>query len=174
MRYRCGGLCLSKEGSGCRLESHQEEAAPQLWPPPEYEQQLQRLRKAIGQQVYLAELNNTEMTTGVKFSSCAYRLLALVDFPEPDPYRQLSPHMIILDDGRGINLGRLARISRNRAFDPAAEDILYQNHEFIDGVLLAPRQLSRASLSCTSRQLFAQMLGEHPGLLLETTKRLPE
>ena len=30
-----------------------------------------------------------------------------MDFPRPDPVRGLAPHLILLDDGRGVNLGRI-------------------------------------------------------------------
>lgn len=138
----------------------------QLWPPPDYYRQLDCLRAAIGQTVYLAELRDTAMNAGVKISDEGVRLLAVVEFPEPDPYRQLCPHMLILDDGRGVNLGRIVRISVREAFGPAAENILYQNYEFLQDVLFAPRRLSRDSLSHTSKQIFSRMLGPQPGRLL--------
>lgn len=138
----------------------------QLWPPTDYYRQLEQLRAAVGSTVYLAELRDTAMNAGVKISDEALRLLAVVEFPEPDPYRQLCPHMLILDDGRGVNLGRIVRVSINQAFGPSAADVLYQNQEFMQDVLFASRTLCRESLSNTSKGIFARMLGEQPGQLL--------
>ena len=141
----------------------------QLWPPAEYHQQVAQLRQAVGEPVFLAELRDTATNAGVKFSDQPLVLLSVIDYPKPDPYRQLCPHMLILDDGRGINLGRVIRVSRKQAFGPAAEDILFRNAEFIDGVLLAPRTLSRESIANTSREILSLMFGEEPGRLLHST-----
>jgi hypothetical protein len=138
----------------------------QLWPPADYYRQLEQLRAAVGQTVYLAELRDTAINAGVKISDEALRLLAVTGFPEPDPHRQLCPHMLVLSDGRGVNLGRIARVSINQAFGPAAEDVLYENHEFLQEMLFAPRSLSRESLAATSREILSLMFGEQPGRLL--------
>lgn len=140
----------------------------QLWPPAEYHQQLNQLRQAIGEPIFLAELRDTAINTGVKFSDQPLVLLNVIDYPQPDPYRQLCPHMLILDDGRGINLGRVVRVSRGQAFGPAEEDILFRNIDFIDGVLFAPRTLSRESIATTSREILNLMFGDEPGRLLQT------
>ncbi len=139
-----------------------------IWPSPIYYQQLDLLRQAIGQTVYLAEINMTQINAGVKLSDQAYVLLAVIDFPRPDPYQQLCPHMLILDDGRGINLGRLARVTQHSAFNPSPEDILYENQVFVQEMLFAPRVLSRASLTATSKTLLADIFGDTPGQLLES------
>ena len=140
----------------------------QLWPPAEYHQQVNQLRQAIGEPVFLAELRDTAINAGVKFSDQALVLLSVIDYPQPDPYRQLCPHMLILDDGRGLNLGRVVRVSRKQAFGPPEEDILFQNVEFMGKVLMAPRALSRESIAATSRELLGQMLGDEPGRLLQS------
>ncbi|MEZ5447834.1 MAG: hypothetical protein R3E95_20960 [Thiolinea sp.] len=147
-------------------DAHNSDAT--LWPPSSYYQQLARLRQVIGQTLYLAEIRDTTMNAGVHFSSTGYQLLAIVDYPQPDPYRQLCPHLLILDDGRGVNLGRIARISINTAFGPNEDEVLYQNAEFMDKVLLAPRQLSRQSITATSKAIMAMALGDQPGRLLAT------
>lgn len=137
-----------------------------LWPSPDYFRQLERVYSAVGKAVYLAELCDTTVNTGVKISDEALKLLAVVDYPEPDPYRQLFPHILVFNDGRGVNLGRIARISVNTAFGPSAEDVLYQNQEFLQEVLFAPRVLSQQSIADTSASLLAQMFGGQPGRLL--------
>ncbi len=154
------------------LEENQQssEQGNELWPAPAYYRQLARLRSAVGQPVFLAEINMTAINAGVKIADESLVLLAVIDYPQPDPYRQLCPHMLVLDDGRGINLGRIARVSMNRAFSPEIDDILYQNQEFAEQVLFAPRELSRASLSNTSKVLLAQMFGDQPGRLLENCR----
>lgn len=137
-----------------------------LWPSPDYFRQLAALRNAVGKIVYLAELRDTAINAGVKISDEALKLLAVADYPEPDPYRQLFPHLLIFDDGRGVNLGRIARISVNTAFGPEADDVLYQNQDFLQEVLFAPRVLSRDSIAYTSKSILAQMFGDQPGRLL--------
>lgn len=137
-----------------------------LWPLPDYFRQLERVRAAVGEAVYLAELRDTAINSGVKISDEALKLLAVVDYPEPDPYRQLFPHLLVFNDGRGVNLGRIARLSINTAFGPPAEDVLYQNQEFLQEVLFAPRVLSQQSIANTSKGLLALMLGDQPGQLL--------
>lgn len=133
-----------------------------LWPSVAYHQQVEQLRSMVGQPLYVVEINLTDINAGVHFSGKPLVLLAVVDFPKPDPYRQLCPHLLVLDDGRGVNLGRVARISRNSAFSPAADDIVFMNQEFVEGVLLAPRSLSRESVAATTRAVLGRMLGKKP------------
>jgi hypothetical protein len=105
-----------------------DEAGPEgLWPSPAYSRQIERLRAAIGETIFLAELNDSAVQLGVRLTDTPFVLLALIDFPRPDPSRGLAPHLVLLDDGRGVNLGRIARISRHRAFSPQPADILYQD-----------------------------------------------
>lgn len=136
--------------------------ADDLWPTPEYYQQVEKLRRMIGQPVYVVEINSTEINAGVHFPGQPLVLLAIVDFPRPDPYRQLCPHLLVLDDGRGVNLGRVARVSRNSAFAPEAGDVLFVNRDFVQNVLLAPRSLSRESVAATTRAALGRMLGKNP------------
>lgn len=136
-----------------------------LWPSPEYFHSLERLRQAIGSQVYVAEINITAINLGVKLSSTPLTLLAIVDFPKPDPYKQLCPHLLIFDDGRGINLGHIARISR-QAFNPEPQHLLYNHRSFNQDLLFSPRTLSRASIQATSTAFLAAVFGDEPGRLL--------
>lgn len=137
-----------------------------LWPSPEYFQYLERLKQAIGSEVFIAEINVTAINLGVKLCDTPLTLLAIVDFPKPDPYKQLCPHLLIFDDGRGINLGHIARISV-QAFNPQPQQLLYNNRAFNQEVLFAPRTLSRESIRATSTALLAEIFGDQPGLLLE-------
>ncbi|MFM2318645.1 MAG: hypothetical protein RLZZ215_1266 [Pseudomonadota bacterium] len=139
----------------------------ELWPSPQYFRYLERLKQAIGSPVFIAEINITAINLGVKLSDTPLTLLAIVDFPKPDPQKQLYPHLLIFEDGRGINLGHLARISL-RAFNPAPDDLLYVNHPFNQEVLFAPRTLSRESIRATSTALLAEIFGDQPGRLLES------
>lgn len=137
-----------------------------LWPPSDYYYSIERLKKVVGQEVYLVEINATDINAGVKFTDKPLKLLAIIDYPEPDPYRQLCPHMLILDDGRGVNLGRIARISINTAFQPQGENLLFSQREFVQQYLFAPRSLSHESIKQTSTMLLQQMFGDTPGRLL--------
>lgn len=138
-----------------------------LWPAPEYWQQVEALRELIGEPVYVVEINATAINAGVHFPGKPLVLLAIMDFPQPDPYRQLCPHMLVLDDGRGVNLGRVARVTRNSAYAPKRADVLFQNREFADNILFAPRTLSRESVAATTRAVLGRMFGGEPGKYLE-------
>ncbi len=138
-----------------------------LWPNNDYYQQVEQLRAMIGKSLYIVEINATEINAGVHFPSHPLRLLAIVDFPEPDPYTQLCPHMLILEDGRGINLGRIARISSDSAYTPEPDNVLFSNREFVQNVLFAPRTLSRESAAEVTRTALARMFGDTPGKFLE-------
>lgn len=142
-------------------------ASNALWPPASYYQQVAALRAMVGQAVYVVEITTTDMNAGVHFPGQAVELLAVVDFPKPDPYRQLCPHLLILGDGRGVNLGRVARVTCQRAFAPEAADVVFSNHEFVEGVLLAPRTLSREFVAATTRAALGRMLGKPAQAQLE-------
>ena len=129
-----------------------------LWPSADYDAQVQRLRAAVGETVYLAELHDTETQLGAQVTDRAYALLGVIDFPRPDPARGLAPHLILLDDGRGVNLGRIARISR-RPFQPAAEDVLYLDRAAHRTLLFADRRLSNAFIARRAHAALGQVLG---------------
>lgn len=136
-----------------------------LWPPPDYYRYLERLKQAIGTQVFIAEINVTAVNLGVKMSDEPLTLLSIVDFPRPDPYKKLCPHLLVFEDGRGINLGHIARISI-QAFNPNPEQLLYTNQAFMQEILFAPRNLSRESIRATSTAFLAEIFGNQPGQLL--------
>jgi hypothetical protein len=85
-----------------------------LWPSPDYARQVEQLRCALGETIYLAELEPGATQLGIRLADRPYVLLGVIDFPRPDPTKGLAPHLILLDDGRGVNLGRIARIARRR------------------------------------------------------------
>lgn len=129
-----------------------------LWPSADYQAQVAQLAAAIGETLYIAELRDTDVQLGAQLSDRPYQLLALVDFPRPDPTRGLAPHLIVLDDGRGINLGRIARISR-RPFDPGPQDLLYLDQRSTDRLLFAERRLSAEHIAKRSRETLGRALG---------------
>ena len=146
----------------------------QLWPAAEYYKQITRLKQAVGKMVFIAELKDTAINAGVNFSDTPLVLLDVIAYPEPDPYRRLCPHMLILNDGRGVNLGRVVRVTINQAFGPTHNDVLFQNTDFIEEVLFAPRVLSRESIAATSRGILSEMFGDEPGKLLASTPKTPQ
>lgn len=129
-----------------------------LWPSADYPVQVERLRAAIGERIYLAELRETDIQLGVQVTDRAYELLGVIDFPRPDPARGLAPHLILLDDGRGVNLGRIARISR-RPFQPAADEVLYLDRPADQTLLFADRRLSPRFIAERAQAALGQVLG---------------
>lgn len=131
-----------------------------IWPSAEYFDQLVRLRDAIGEPIHILELEASDTHLSVRHLGKPYVLLDLLAFPRPDPARGLAPHFLLLDDGRGVNLGRIARISLERPFNPAPSQILYQDQNAVDGLLLRDRQLSKRLIAARSRQIVGQILGK--------------
>ncbi|MGC1952902.1 MAG: hypothetical protein WA970_10105 [Gammaproteobacteria bacterium] len=62
----------------------------QLWPMPDYAVQVERLRAAIRQPVYLIELVPTEINLGVHYTDKPYVLLDVLDFPRPNSAKGLA------------------------------------------------------------------------------------
>lgn len=131
-----------------------------LWPSPAYSKQIEALKRAIGKKIYFVELKQTDINMGIRITDTAYELVDVLDFPRPDPEKGLAPHMIILDDGRGINLGRLARISFHTAFDPAISNVLYQDNFLLESLLYQERRLSDAFISARSKEVLKMMPGK--------------
>jgi hypothetical protein len=129
-----------------------------VWPSADYHNQVERLRAAVGEVVYIVELCDTDTQLGVQITDRGYALLGLVDFPRPDPARGLAPHLILLDDGRGLNLGRIARISR-RPFQPAADELLYLDRASDQELLFAERRLSKEFIGERARTVLGEVLG---------------
>jgi len=131
----------------------------ELWPSADYARQLEALRAAVGRPVYLVELAATPTHLGIRQTGQPRVLVDVIEFPQPDPARGLAPHMIILDDGRGINLGQVLRISLERPFDPSPAQVLYQDNELRQQLLLRERRLSRRFIAQRARLLLGQALG---------------
>ena len=97
-----------------------------LWPSDEYDQQIAKLRQCAGEKIYLLEVNFSEIYITLSHVGQALTLLDIIEFPKPDPGKYLYPHMLVTEDGRGINLGRIARVSVKQPFMPEEEDIIYK------------------------------------------------
>jgi hypothetical protein len=154
---------MDDEGSGRALAHETVNAdAPDghLWPSPNYAHQVDVLRGAIGETVYVAELELTDAQLGARLTDKPYVLLGIVDFPQPDPARGLAPHLVLLDDGRGVNLGRIARITRSRPFSPAPSDVLYHDAPILQELLFNERRLSPVFIAVQSKRLLGEVLGE--------------
>ncbi len=92
-----------------------------LWPSAEYDRQLDRLRDAVGQPVYSVEVTGSEIQMTVPLGNWPAVLLSVIDLLAADPVKRLYPHMVVLDDGRGLNLGWIARITTGQPFDPPSK-----------------------------------------------------
>lgn len=145
-----------------------EPPAPQgegrIWPSPGYLQQVERLRGAIGQRIYLVEIKPGDINLGVRLSDTPYELLGVLDFPRPDPLKGLAPHLLLLDDGRGLNLGRVIRVTLNSPFSPPASDILYQESFLMERLLTRESRLSKESIAARSKAILGRMLGKRTDL----------
>lgn len=130
-----------------------------LWPPVGYHRQVQRLRAAVGATLYIAELADTEVQVAVRVTDRPDVQLGIIDYPRPDPARGLAPHLVLLDDGRGVNLGRIARITR-RPFNPAPAEVLSLDAEADRNLLFAERRLSVAFIAERSRAVLGQVIGK--------------
>jgi len=130
-----------------------------LWPSAEYDEQIVHLRHNIGQPIYIVELKVTDINLAITILGRAVILLDVITFPAPDPERRFYPHMLLLSDGRGLNLGRVARITTGRAFDPEPENILFQEHLLLKNLLFHERRLSDESVARVSKSQLARVLG---------------
>lgn len=130
-----------------------------LWPSNEYDEQVRQLRSHTGKPIYIVEIKITDINLAVTMQGRAVILLDVIAFPAPDPEKRLYPHMLLLNDGRGLNLGRVARITTGRAFDPSPEDVLFQEHQLLKTLLFHERRLSDESLARVSKSNLARILG---------------
>ncbi|MGF1547425.1 MAG: hypothetical protein ACFCUG_08865 [Thiotrichales bacterium] len=130
----------------------------EVWPGAWYDAQLARLRAGIGQRVYLVEIRESAIHLAVHLDDKPLELLAVVEFPKPDPSRNLLPHLIVLSDGRGINLGRVTRISVGQPFLPAPRDVLFENAPLRQALLGDERTLNRDRIAAISHMNLAALL----------------
>lgn len=130
-----------------------------LWPSDEYDEQVRLLRRNTGKSIYIVEIKITDINLAVTMQGRAVILLDVIAFPAPDPERRLYPHMLLLNDGRGLNLGRVARITTGHAFDPEPEDILFQEQHLLKTLLFHERRLSDESVAQVSKSQLARVLG---------------
>ena len=108
-------------------------------------------------------MRSSEINLSVTIENRAFELLDVIDFPRPNPARGLFPHLLLLDDGRGINMGQIARVSFGRPFQPEQADILYQDANLLQTLLYCERSLSREKVEAVSRQALGEMLARTPG-----------
>lgn len=134
------------------------EKAGSVWPDASYWQQIEQLKSALGNEIYLAEVRSSEINLSVTIENRAFELLGVIEFPRPDPARGIFPHLLLLDDGRGINMGQIARVSLGRPFQPRDQDILYQDENLLETLLYCERSLSRDKVAAISRQSLGTML----------------
>lgn len=130
-----------------------------IWPSADYHRQVERLRAAVGSTIHILEIEATDTHLSIRHLGKPYVLLDVLEFPRPDPARGIAPHLLLLDDGRGVNLGRIARVSLERAFGPSPAQILYQDQEAAEGLLFRDRQLNKERIAERSRAIVGQMLG---------------
>lgn len=130
-----------------------------VWPCADYAAQVEALRAAVGREIHIAEVRFDGLAVSVVLDGRPRRLLAVVDFPAPDPARDLYPHMLVLDDGHGINLGRVARVSLDSAFEPPPAAVLFGDPRRLDSLLYAERTLTRERTAAIAQEHLSGILG---------------
>lgn len=151
---------IEQSSDGLPHQVSEEYASGDLWPSKDYAQQINRLKKAIGKKCYVIELRPTETSLSVHYETRARELVAVVDFPKPEPKRGLYPHNIMFDDGSCINLGRIARVSTDSAFTDKTLVALYKDKFLLNKWVFRKRQLSKASIASHSRKFLGQFIGK--------------
>ncbi|SFD24296.1 hypothetical protein SAMN05660831_01228 [Thiohalospira halophila DSM 15071] len=134
-------------------------ADAEIWPDAAYQDGVEALRAHLGEPVWLLETTFNGWQAPVLHPGEPVRLLAVVEYPEPDPRRGLMPHLLITDDGLGRNLGRLLRVSVERPFDPAPEEVLYRNGPLVERLCFRQRRLSHAWLREAAHYHLGRVLG---------------
>lgn len=130
-----------------------------VWPSRSYARQVATLQRRVGQPIYIVELTFNGLAVGAVFHGEPRVLLDVVAFPRPDPSNHLYPHMLVLDDGRGINLGRIARVTVNHAFAPDKADVLYGNRALQHRFLYRAQRLTPRHIARIARQQLRVLLG---------------
>lgn len=138
-----------------KTSSHKEE----IWPQANYSEQIKQLKKNIGRKIFIMEAKFSGMHITPIQDAQPYELLAIVPFPKADPTQHLLPHLLVLDDGRGINLGRIIRITIESAYTMASEQTLFNNLSLKKMLIHEKRSLSKYSIHNTSKKELANLLG---------------
>lgn len=131
-----------------------------VWPSRSYARQVATLQRRIGQPIYIVELTFNGLAVGAVCHGEPRVLLDIVAFARPDPSNHLYPHMLVLDDGRGINLGRIARVTVNRAFTPDKTDVLYGDRALQNQFLYRAQRLTPRHIARVARQQLRTLLGK--------------
>lgn len=131
-----------------------------IWPDESYYAKLEKLRQLIGNKIFLIEAVVTDINAGIHHTGQAYTLLSIIDYPQPDPKTGLLPHNIILDDGRGVNLGRIIQISIESAFTSVEKNIIYKNDTLLNNLLPHYNPLDKKTLTQISKAQLADILGK--------------
>jgi len=131
----------------------------QLWPTENYYQQLEQLHKNLNQSVYIIPLHQSQTSLTFSMSSKPLILIAIVDYPLPDPENHIYPHILVFDDGTGLNLGRILQVSINRPFNPVKEDIIYSDNKMHQTLMFGERRLNEQSIRIASKYGLGDVLG---------------
>lgn len=140
----------------------------ELWPPNSYFEQLKNLYKMLDKPVYIIPLHQNKNSLTFSITGKAIVLVAIIDYPNPDPENHMYPHMLVFNDGTGINLGRLLQVSINRPFNPGKEDIIYKDKKLQKSLMFRKRQLNEESIRLTSKIALGELLNithDHKALI---------
>ena len=129
-----------------------------LWPPDSYFQQLKNLYKMLDKPVYIIPLHQNQNSLTFSITGKAIVLVAIINYPKPDPENHIYPHMLVFNDGIGINLGRILRVSINHPFNPGKEDIIYEDKKMQNSLMFRERQLNEESIRLASRAGLSELL----------------
>ncbi len=130
-----------------------------LWPSSDYDRQLTVLYRAIGKELFLVRLEFSDINLAVTLENRLVTLLDVIRFLVPDPARRFYPHMLILTDGRGINLGHVARLSQTQPFNTQSNQVIFQQNRLLERLLFPERRLSEETIRRTSQAQLARILG---------------
>ena len=129
-----------------------------LWPPNSYFEQLKNLYNMLDKPVYIIPLHQNQKSLTFSITGKAIVLVAIIDYPVPDPENHIYPHMLVFNDGTGINLGRILQVSINRPFNPGKEDIIYEDKKMQNSLMYKERQLNEESIHLASRAGLSELL----------------
>jgi len=140
----------------------------ELWPPNNYFEQLENLYKMLDKPVYIIPLHQNQNSLTFSITGKSIVLVAIIDYPNPDPENYMYPHMLVFNDGTGINLGRLLQVSIIRPFNPGKEDIIYKDKKLQNSLMFRERQLNEESIHLASKIGLGELLNithDHKALI---------